>query len=241
MTTRRPADIDALLREGRARRALAAAVAKGDSAGVAKAMDCLQRLEWAAALEGRAGPPVSPSQKQRWLDLYKKNRGGRGRCYKVSTAGLSVRPGAVTRRKDATPAPAAAGELQFDCVLSSKNRDRDGDVLDPMGFSIDPKMPLLYQHLVEQPIGKFIRELGRDDQAIKVRASICLDTPLGREAASLARFGSLRISHGFDPTDVEPLDESDPNGGGWLVHSLVCMELSLVSVPSNPDAQITRI
>src|SRR5690606_36943551 len=46
--------------------------------------------------------------------------------------------------------------------------------------------------------------------------------------------GALRISHGFDPEEFEPLEK----GQGWHVLKYHIFEVSLVSVPANVDAVI---
>jgi hypothetical protein len=128
--------------------------------------------------------------------------------------------------------------LDFDCTITSRRRDRDGDVLDPKGAIIDPKMPLLWQHLPFSPIGKMIKLLDQNEDKITGRFMVC-DTPLGRDAAVLIRSGCLRISHGFAPIEYNPLkDENGKDLGGWHISKYAMMEASAVSIPSNVDAEI---
>ena len=124
--------------------------------------------------------------------------------------------------------------LDFACVMTSVTRDRDRDILEPQGARIDEKMPLLWQHMPFQPIGKYVRELQRDQQQLAIQAAIA-DNMLGRDAAVLVEFGGLRISHGFSPNKWEPIDKDDY---GWHILDYEVYEVSLVSIPSNPDAQI---
>jgi hypothetical protein len=137
--------------------------------------------------------------------------------------------------------------MEFDCVLTSKRQDRDGDVLEPAGADLDPRMPLLWQHIPIQPIGKLTKVLDRDDDAVRVRFAVA-DNALGRDAALLVSFGALRISHGFVPVEFEPLEdvgaddavgEGQEGQEGWHVTKYRVLEGSVVSIPSNPDAVIT--
>jgi HK97 family phage prohead protease len=127
----------------------------------------------------------------------------------------------------------------LDYVATSKRQDRDSDILEPKGCVIDPAMPFLWQHDATAPIGRLFATVSRDENAIQLRSGIA-DTPLGNDAAYLAEFGALRISHGFRPQKFEPLTEK--NGEvflGFHVLEYEMMETSLVSVPSNTDAIIT--
>lgn len=130
--------------------------------------------------------------------------------------------------------------MEFDCILTSTKKDRDGDVLESGGAKVDQKMPLLLQHLPMLNIGKYLRTNSQDKKALKVRFAIA-DTELGNDAAFLVEFGSLRLSHGFLPEDFEPLRRGKGNDDvdGWLVKVFEVMEGSLVSIPSNTDGIVT--
>lgn len=143
---------------------------------------------------------------------------------------------------------AAAGAIKgavlvYDCVLSSKNKDRDGDIIEQRGgLEIDLKMPLLWQHIQVSPIGKHIALLDQDEFTTKSRFAIA-DTDLGRDAAVLVKFGALRKSHGFRPNEFAPLEIVKGHDGrdvvkGWHIKKAKCMEGSLVSIPANPDTAI---
>jgi hypothetical protein len=127
--------------------------------------------------------------------------------------------------------------MTFDCTLTSKRLDRDGDILDPMGLKVDEQMPLLWQHLPMQPIGKHLDLISQNDDRIRVKFGI-VDTPLGRDAATLTKTGCLRMSQGFKPLDFEPVESTDTKDGpvkGWHVTKGEIREGSLVSIPSNVD------
>lgn len=130
--------------------------------------------------------------------------------------------------------------MDFDCIVTTGRRDRDGDVLSPKGALVDPKMPLLWQHLPFSPIGKMVKLLEQTDDKVTARFAI-LDTVLGRDAAVLVRGGALRISHGFAPIEYNPLkDDAGKDLGGWNITKYAMMETSVVSIPSNVDAEITQ-
>jgi phage head maturation protease len=133
--------------------------------------------------------------------------------------------------------------LVYDCVLSSCSKDRDGDVIDQKGgLEVDANMPLLWQHIQISPIGKHIGVLSQDETFTKSRFAIA-DTALGRDAATLVKFGALRKSIGFKPFDFIPREIVKGADGrdvvrGWHIKKSGCMEGSLVSIPANPDANI---
>jgi HK97 family phage prohead protease len=125
--------------------------------------------------------------------------------------------------------------LNFDIIATSARKDRDGDILHPEGAQVDPYLPMLWQHNPVQPIGKMNKLLSQDKASVKMNCGIA-DIPLGRDAAYLAQFGALRISHGFRPIKFAPLQGKGETG--FEVFEYEMMEVSLVSVPANPDAII---
>lgn len=131
----------------------------------------------------------------------------------------------------------AAGSLmEFEAIVTTTHRDRDGDVLESRGAVIDKQAPLLAQHMPMMPIGKFLRTIKRTDSFVKARFGI-VDTELGSDYAKLARYGALRISHGFDPKQWEPMEDEQ----GWHFLKFDIFEVSLVSIPSNVEAVITSV
>ena len=150
---------------------------------------------------------------------------------------MRVRNGSIKAAK--TP----GAIMEFECVITTTRRDRDGDVLETKGAIPDPLMPLLWQHIPIEPIGKLLSITLHTDKKLCGRFAIA-DLPLGRDAATLIEFGGLRISHGFQPLEFEPLDSEwlESQGvrdtDGWHVTKFDIMETSVVSVPSNIDAVI---
>lgn len=130
--------------------------------------------------------------------------------------------------------------LAFENILTASARDRDGDILESSGAILDMKMPLLWQHLSIQPIGRLVREVSRSRSMIKTRFAIA-DTELGRDAATLVKFGALRISHGFEPIDYEPIYDEKDRQSGWRIKKFTIYEGSVVSIPANPTAEILEV
>lgn len=132
--------------------------------------------------------------------------------------------------------------MTFDCTLTSCRRDRDGDILEPGGLKVDENMPLLWQHLPMQPIGRLLDVTEKSDDRIRAKFGI-VDTALGRDAAVLTKAGALRMSHGFKPYEFDPIykeSDSEKSGppAGWHVKSGEIREGSQVSIPSNVDGVI---
>ena len=70
---------------------------------------------------------------------------------------------------------------EFDAVITSSREDRDGDVMEAKGANVDPKMPLLWQHDPQQPIGRFQGVTHRDNEKVIGQFALA-DTELGRVA-----------------------------------------------------------
>ncbi|HTI50348.1 MAG TPA: HK97 family phage prohead protease [Planctomycetaceae bacterium] len=140
----------------------------------------------------------------------------------------------INRKSLKTGAEVGPGMLMtFDCVITTPKRDRDKDILDTAGASLDKAAPLLWQHIPIQPLGPQLAQ-SKSPSALRGKFGIA-DTELGLDAAKLVEAGALRISHGFDPEEYEPIDD----GEGWHFKKFEVYEVSLVSIPSNTDAVIT--
>lgn len=159
----------------------------------------------------------------------------------ITLIGGSARTFGQKRIKEVSPGAC----MDFEGVITSKSKDRDGDVLESGGAEPDEKMPLLWQHMPMMPIGRIVEVTAKNKQRVAGHFSI-VDSELGRDSAQLVEFGALRISHGFLPLEYEPLQkdgEGEGNGqrvmSGWHVLRFKILETSLVSIPSNEDAIIT--
>jgi hypothetical protein len=131
---------------------------------------------------------------------------------------------------------------QFECVVTSNRKDRDGDVLEPSGFVLDTNGSCLYQHSSFHPTGRIFKETCHDKDRIKAACGIA-DTAFGRDNSILVKTGCVRISQGFKPFEFEPIKHKDADDGvpaGWHITRGEIREVSLVSIPSNVDAIITN-
>jgi hypothetical protein len=129
-------------------------------------------------------------------------------------------------------------------VLTTSRRDRDGDILRTKGAIVDPKMFLLWQHLHTLPIGKYLYTAQHDDSTLKVVSAIIDINELCHDAAVMIDNKMGRFSHGFRALEFTEIksDEADPTSpGGYDVKRFEIMEASLVSVPSNVDAETDEV
>lgn len=116
---------------------------------------------------------------------------------------------------------------------STPNEDRMGDVVVPEGARYQLPLPLLFAHKHEEPVGSVISATVTR-AGIRIRAKLTEGVARAEEVWKLIKDGALQaVSIGFAPLKSTPL----PNGGlrfdEWDWH-----ELSIVSVPANPDAKI---
>jgi hypothetical protein len=120
--------------------------------------------------------------------------------------------------------------------LTTPREDRDGDTLQTAGARLDPKAPMLWQHLHTAPIGKMMRELEKTAEILRV-ASVLLDiNETTHDAGILFEAEALRFSHGFIPMKFE-----ERKGGPMARFNILefdIVEESAVSVPSNVDAEV---
>lgn len=135
------------------------------------------------------------------------------------------------------------GEREIEVVMSTAVLARDGHILVPGGCRLDNYRAnpiVLWSHNPDLPIGNAPDIIVEAD---KIRAKITF-APAGisakaDEVCGLMKSGVVRaVSVGFNPIDGEPLNASKPRGGqrfsDWEL-----LELSAVSVPSDPDALVT--
>lgn len=124
--------------------------------------------------------------------------------------------------------------LAFTHVLTSSREDRDGDILETKGALVDAKMPLLWQHIHTLPIGKAVAIVEHTPDLLRM-ATVLLDlNDLTADAAKLIEAMALRFSHGFRALEFEERKDA----AGFRVKQYEIMEESLVSVPSNVDAEM---
>lgn len=134
--------------------------------------------------------------------------------------------------------------MVFRHVLTTPRKDRDGDVLRTEGAVVDPKMLLLWQHVHTLPIGKMLAIASHDSKRLELVSAIIDLNELCHDAAVMVDNGMARFSHGFRALEFEQLKEEDgrtTSPGGFDVKRFEIMEESLVSVPSNKDAEVEEV
>lgn len=136
--------------------------------------------------------------------------------------------------------------LVYDAILSTSRKDRDGDIVRTDGMRLVEEMPLLWQHVWAQPIGKMLSVVEQNKEHVIAKYAIA-DTELGRDAAKLVRLGALRKSHGFFPIPgkFEPIESVKRADGsvkisGYDIKACDVYESSLVSIPANAGARVLR-
>lgn len=132
--------------------------------------------------------------------------------------------------------------MAFRHVLTTPRKDRDGDILRTQGAEVDTKMPLLWQHIPTMPIGKLLKVVKQNSKTLTVLSAIVDVNETCHDAAVMIDNKMGRFSHGFRPLEYEPFKSNDgEDEGGFDVKSFEIMEESLVSVPSNVDAETEEV
>lgn len=126
-------------------------------------------------------------------------------------------------------------------TLTTDREDRDSDILRTAGASLDPKAPLLWQHMHGMPIGGVLAQVSHTDNELKVVSAMLDLNDITSDAAKLVEANLLRFSHGFRIFDFEERKETESGWPGFDIKTFEIMEASLVSVPSNVDAEIEVI
>lgn len=122
--------------------------------------------------------------------------------------------------------------------------DRVNDIVDPMGATFAPEIPLLWQHQHDKPVG--IAELGKPTKkGIPFKARL----PIIKEAGTLKdrideAIQSVKhrlvaaVSIGFRP--LNDAIEQIANGGFHFLETEI-LELSLATIPAQTEATITSV
>ena len=131
--------------------------------------------------------------------------------------------------------------MVFRHVLTTPRKDRDGDVLRTAGAKVDPKMLLLWQHVHTMPIGKMLQVAEHNPKKLCLISCIVDLNETAHDAAVMIDNGMGRFSHGFRAIEFTKIKARDGEESGFDVKDFEVMEASLVSVPSNVDADVEEI
>lgn len=112
--------------------------------------------------------------------------------------------------------------------------DRVGDIVVPEGATYALPLPLLFAHKHDEPIGSVVRaEVTK--AGIRIRAKLTEGVARAEEVWKLLQDGALTaVSIGFQALKHSALPTGGLRFDKWEWH-----ELSVVSVPANPDARIS--
>ena len=131
--------------------------------------------------------------------------------------------------------------MVFRHTLSTPRKDRDGDILRSEGRECDPKMLLLWQHVHTMPIGKMLVISIQNKKTLDLWSAIVDINETSHDAAVMVDNGMGRFSHGFKATEFTKVKVDGKDTGGFDIKHAEVMEESLVSVPSNTDADTQEV
>lgn len=117
-----------------------------------------------------------------------------------------------------------------------KSGDRIGDWINPGAFKgVKLPIPMLFGHDMNDPIGTWDTSVEKSG-ALHVTGKLLVDDiPRAREVRALVKSGAVRgISMGFAIGKAVARA-----GGGRTIQSLELLEMSLVTIPMHPGAQVT--
>lgn len=123
-------------------------------------------------------------------------------------------------------------------VVTTPSVDRDNDILRTEGATVDPKMVLLWQHMPLFPIGKRLLTVEHTKDTLRMVTALVDINDLTNDIAKMVEADILRFSHGFRALEFNERKVSDGQSPGFEITKYEIMEASLVSVPSNKDAEM---
>lgn len=146
----------------------------------------------------------------------------------------------MTLKKVFKAATQSLGERQVRVRCSSGDVDRSGEIVVQSGIKFAESVPVLWQHDPNQPVGRAKPVFVGDDLYADVEFAPAGISLKADETCGLTKCGVIdTVSIGFDPIDTEPMDEKRPRGPQKYL-SCELLELSFVSVPANPEAQVVQ-
>ena len=120
-------------------------------------------------------------------------------------------------------------------VANSGGLDRAGDIVEPKGGRWTLPVPLLWQHKHDQPIG-WVRTIEAKSDGLWITAELAEGIGKADEAWRMIEAGLVdSYSIGFRADDWDPLP-----GGGMRFTSWSLLEVSVVTIPADPAAKISR-
>lgn len=124
----------------------------------------------------------------------------------------------------------------FEGIASTESKDRDGEIIKQEGWNLknfkDNPVILASHNYQEFPIGKALG-IKVEEGKLKFQMKLTSATERGKEAIALVKEGILKsFSVGFIPRERDEEDQK-------IITKAELLEISLVSVPANPEAIVT--
>lgn len=113
--------------------------------------------------------------------------------------------------------------------------DRSGDVIERNAFVFPAKLPMLWAHDPESPVGVW-DGIGETPAGLQVKGRLLVnDVAKAREVRALVQAGAVSgLSIGYSVNKA-----IGRKGGGRTIQSLELVEVSLVAIPMHPGARVT--
>ncbi len=133
------------------------------------------------------------------------------------------------------------GERQARVICSTGDVDRAGDIVVQEGIDLSAYKAnpiVLWGHDTDKPIAKAI-EIGVVDGKLMALVEFPPEgiSAKADEICGMVKFGAISaVSIGFNPTEMEPIDKSNPKKGPQKFIKCELGEFSFVSVPANKGA-----
>ncbi|HFU4203816.1 TPA: HK97 family phage prohead protease [Streptococcus suis] len=123
------------------------------------------------------------------------------------------------------------------------NVDRHGDIMVAGCFDDSirdkPTVPMCLNHDWNIVIGKMALSL--NEEGLWVKGTFNLNDANAKNVYDLMKMGALdSFSIGFFIKDYDPIDTERPYGG-WNIKKAEVFEVSVVTVPANPQATVERV
>lgn len=137
-----------------------------------------------------------------------------------------------------------SADYHFEAYASTfGNVDRDGDIMAKGCFdqtvATKAVVPMCLNHDRDRVIGKHV--LTVDEKGLRTKSTFNLSDPEAKKIYDLMKMGALdSLSIGFFIKDYEPVDAKEPFGG-WVFKDVDIFEISVVTVPANPQALVDTV
>lgn len=129
----------------------------------------------------------------------------------------------------------SSGKRKIRGLASSARVDRHGDIVEPDGGLWALPVPLLWGHSHKDPVG-WVRSIDLTSKGLWIEAELAQGIERADSVWKMIETGLVdSFSIGFRPLKSEPLPSGGERFTKWEL-----LEISVVVVPSNVDAKISR-